>query len=171
MKNVFKPPRPATRLVSRLFLSAAVLCGSTACESVSLRQAYVIPILGGQVLTSAKPVFLGDADSIYDDRYYHPPEIWAYEKYVDGSIRVQWISRNSRKEQLALLDAGLFPERVPSSAIVVANAKRVAFAQSTPTEIHIDSVNSAFVRNGVTLIPYPNPKKPHRPAPASDRVR
>jgi hypothetical protein len=136
-----------------------VLCVLTACESVSLKQAYVIPLLDGQVLKSAKPVFLGDADSFYDDPGYESPKVWAYEKYSDGTIRVQWISRNSRKEQLALLDAGLFPERVPPEAIVVADSKGVAFAQSVPTEIHIVSVNSAFVRDGVTLIPYRKPKK------------
>lgn len=114
-----------------------------------------------QVLKSAKPVFLGETDAIYDDKLYMAPKIWSYEKYSDGAIRIHWISRDSRKEKLVLLDSGFHPVSIPPASIVTIRHRGVVLP-SAPTEIHIPGANSAFLRDAVTLIPY-QPRKENPP--------
>ena len=152
---------------SILILSAATL--TSCCSTVIMKQAHVIPILGYQVLLSAKPMFLGDTDSIYDDRTFKTPIAWAYEKRPDGSMRIVWITRRSTKEKLVLIDSGIHPAPVPAEAIFIIDRKSLALPVSEPAKLQMDA-NTAFLREEVTLVPYHKAEHGSRGNTASRRA-
>ena len=123
------------------------------CQSVVTRQAHVVPLLGDQVLLSAKPKFYGDTGEFRDSGRGTTPKAWAYERCAAGSLRVTWTIARSAREDLVIVDSGVHNMQVPPEAIQTIEGEGIKLPPSRPKELRTGE-NTAFIREAITLRPY-----------------
>jgi len=136
----------------KLLLVVTSLC-LVSCQTVVTRQAHVMPLLGDNVLISAKPKFYGDTGEFNDTGEGTPPKTWAYERYSDGSMRIIWTIARGAREDLVIMDSGVHDMKVPAEAIQTIDRKAIELQASRPTELRTGP-NTAFLADAVKLRPY-----------------